>query len=81
MKIRVKVNGVEVTIEGLEPTMRRTRRLMRDAADIARSVTPGPADIPPIGFTATVERADHYEPPAYYTDDEDHTRKGERPVP
>lgn len=70
MKIRVRVRDVEVTIEGLEPTMGRARRLMRDAADIAQSIVPGPAEIPPVGFTATVEKADPFEHPPYYSDDE-----------
>lgn len=81
MKIRVKVKDVEVTVEGVEPTMARTRRLMKDAAAIAEGVTPSPPESAPVGFTADIERAAPVEPDTYYEDEDvkrPKRRKGSR---
>jgi len=76
MKISLVVGGVEVTLSGVDLTLRQVKDLMRSAGSIALALPQEPTPAPdadkshPIGFTAHLEIAEPEETILWYDDEE-----------
>jgi hypothetical protein len=76
MKVSLIVGGVEVTLSGVDLTLRQVKDLMRSAGSIALALPPEtaaaaePEKSHPLGFTAHLEIAEPEETILWYDDEE-----------
>lgn len=76
MKVSLVIGDVEVTLSGVELTLRQVKDLMRSAGSIAlalpQEVTPPSEPQPshPLGFTAHLDIAEPEEITLWYDDEE-----------
>lgn len=77
MKVSLVIGGVEVTLSGVDLTLRQVKELMRSAGSIALALPPEPATTPepershPLGFTAHLDLAPAEETYDWYDEDEE----------
>lgn len=76
MKVSLVVGGVEVTLSGMDLTMRQVKDLMRSAGSIALALpvetaaATEPDKSHPLGFTAHLDLAEPEEIVLWYEDEE-----------
>ena len=76
MKVSLVVGGVEVTLSGVDLTLRQVKDLMRSAGSIALALPQEPTvtgeieKSHPLGFTAHLEIAEPEETILWYDDEE-----------
>lgn len=72
MKVTVTVQGVTVTVEGLDYTRRQVRALLGSVyATACLMDAPEAEERTPLGFAVITERAGDPEPEHLFTDDEE----------
>lgn len=77
MKVSLVIGGVEVTVSGVDLTLRQVKELMRSAGSIALALPvdpPSPAEpekAHPLGFTAHLDLAPAEETYDWYDEDEE----------